>query len=214
LRARERAVVVRRKPLTPTEYRAAEMLGQGATQAAVAAELDTSSTSIRRLLGRDDFKALVEEARVAAAATEPGEDDRDDEAEAIFRAGMEATMKTTGLPNHAMRMNALIEREKYRAIRARGEIESSEPVVERVFISPDHPDFKQVTDKLDATPPNQSVFVLLASRDVINAEAAIVYLLGEDDGQSEPVSTPYEPVRPHVRGIPQSADPQARGPQS
>lgn len=51
------------KPLTPSQHQAAALLGAGYDQAQTASEVGTTTTSIRRWFKRDDFAALVKEAR-------------------------------------------------------------------------------------------------------------------------------------------------------
>lgn len=59
------------KPLTPDQHQAAALLGAGYDQAQTAAEVKTTTTSIRRWLKRDDFAALVKEAREKALDDNP-----------------------------------------------------------------------------------------------------------------------------------------------
>jgi hypothetical protein len=51
------------RPLTPSQHQAAQLLGEGRDQTAVAKEVGTTPTSIRRWLKREDFAALVKAAR-------------------------------------------------------------------------------------------------------------------------------------------------------
>lgn len=180
------------EPLTPEQRRAAEQLGQGATQQAVADELGVSLNTVRRLVkNRPDFAALVEEAREDPPTT----DERMNEK--TPRSVLEEALLTTkadGSPT-SFAMNAAIALAKLPDDAA-----SSGPVIERVYVLPDHTDHDQVLAILDRYPPNISVGVVdgdddlkkLADRVVPDADGAKVYILsaGGSWGPSQADSPP------------------------
>ena len=150
------------------------MLGKGATQAAVAEELGTSTTSVRRMLKRDDFKRLISAAREKPDATPGRRTPRQ-----VLEENLNATTKN-GDPNINVQMSAAIALERL------DDPTSTEPVIERVYITPDDPAHDQVVGILDATPADEYVAVvdaeddnkLLAERDIPHPEFAVVHLLG------------------------------------
>lgn len=86
------------KPLTPSQHQAAALLGAGYDQGQAAAEVGTTTTSIRRWLKRDDFAALVKEAREKALDENPT-------ARSVCEQALTATQKN-GSPAWQVRLAA------------------------------------------------------------------------------------------------------------
>lgn len=85
-------------PLNEAQKRAASLLGRGWTHKAVAAEVGTSTRSIRRWSDREDFAALVARGREAALAVTP-------DAKKALKDALLAT-KADGTPDHKIRVTA------------------------------------------------------------------------------------------------------------
>jgi hypothetical protein len=189
------------KPLTDDERRAAAELGRGATQEAAAATIGKSTAAVRRLLKRGDFAALVE------AAKEAGQGDEQKASKQTPREVLEEMLTATnrnGEPNKPLRMQAAI------ALSKLPDDASTERVIERVYVTPDHPDHDQIIDILDATPPSESVgvvdsnddFNVLAHRYVPDPQAAKIHVLSgpsspsTGDAPASPGDTPTDAERP------------------
>jgi hypothetical protein len=113
------------KPLTPDQHRAADLLGRGFSQAEVAGELTTTTTSIRRWQKRDDFATLVKQAREQALDANPT-------ARSTLEGLLTATTKD-GRPANALRLQAAVALLR---VSDEGEAKSNR-VVERVYIGED-----------------------------------------------------------------------------
>lgn len=181
------------KPLTPEDHRAADMLAKGATQAAVAEELDTSATSIRRLLKRDDFKALVAEAR-SDRATDPAPDKTTPRSvleEMLLLKNRDRTAPSTIAMQAAVALARLPDES----------LGSSEPTIERVLLTGDEPFDRKVAAILADTPTDESVYIFIAARDT-GKQAAGAKLIGLTEGPWKP----YEPVDPASPGDTPTSD--------
>jgi hypothetical protein len=176
------------RPLTDDECRAASQLGQGATQQTVADELGVSVKTVRRLTKREDFAALVEEARDDHRPYEVAGD-----GQPTPRGVLEEVLVATnrnGEPNKPLRMQAAIALSKLPDDAASGG-----PVVERVYVLPSDAAHDEVIAILEATPPNVSVGIVdgdaglakLADRIVPDADGGRIHVLS---------SGPYRPSRP------------------
>jgi hypothetical protein len=111
------------RPLNSAQHRAARLLGLGRTAESVAAEVGTSSTSIRRWKRRDDFAALVKQARDDAIDEAPS-------ARSVLESALHATDKS-GHPMWKVRLEAA------RLLLLGNDAEPVEPRVERVFVGPE-----------------------------------------------------------------------------
>lgn len=180
------------KPLTDDERRAAAKLGRGATQQAVADELGVSVKTVRRLNGREDFAALVEQARRPADDTPDPTPDLtadDDEPLQILREVMTGRNPKTGLPT-AVAMKAAIAYANLRA--AKAQEDTSVASVERVVLTGDESFDREVAAILDAKPANETVYIVIAARDA-GERAAGAHIVGLADGPWRP-SRPEEPA--------------------
>lgn len=157
------------KPLTDAQRRAAAQLGQGATQQAVADELGTSVKTVRRLLTkRPDFAALVEEARSETSAAPPDAAPDKPTPRSVLEEMLVAVQKN-GEPAKALRIQAAVALAKLP-----DESLANDRIIERVYVTRDHPDHDQVVGILDATPADEFVavidseddFKVLADRDI------------------------------------------------
>lgn len=113
------------KPLTPAQHQAAALLGAGYDQGQAAAEVGTTTTSIRRWLKRDDFAALVKEAREKALDENPT-------ARSVCEQGLHATNRD-GRPNWNIRLAAAkLLMQESGAVPA-----DAAPRAERVYLDPE-----------------------------------------------------------------------------
>ncbi len=113
------------KPLTPAQHQAAALLGAGHDQAQTAAEVDTTTTSIRRWLKRDDFAALVKEAREKALDENPT-------ARSVCEQALTAT-KSNGQPSWPIRLAAA-----KLLLQDSGSVPGDAPArAERIFMDPE-----------------------------------------------------------------------------
>jgi hypothetical protein len=113
------------KPLTPAQHQAAALLGAGYDQGQAAAEVGTTTTSIRRWLKRDDFEALVKEAREKALDENPT-------ARSVCEQALTATMKD-GRPAWNTRLAAAkLLMQESGAVPA-----DATPRAERIFMDPE-----------------------------------------------------------------------------
>lgn len=202
------------RPLSNDERRAAAQLGQGATQQAAADGLGVSVKTVRRLTKREDFAALVEQAR--SQSTDDGGDQTADGApdkptpRSVLEEMLVAVQKN-GEPAKALRMQAAVALAKL----PDDSLDSDERVIERVYVTADHPDHAQVVGVLDATPANEFVavvdaeddFRVLADRDMSDPTAAKIHAL---TGPSS-ASTGDEPASPEDMPGQPSADETPRG---
>jgi hypothetical protein len=176
------------RPLTDYERRAAARLGRGATQQVVADELGVSVKTVRRLSGREDFAALVEQARSQPSNDGDRTTDRstdDDEPLQILREAMTARNPRNGLPTSDARKAAVA----YANLRAAEAQESgSFASVERVVLTGDEPFDREVAAILDAKPTNATVYIVIAARDA-GERAASAHIIGLSEG-------PWRPSRP------------------
>jgi transposase len=197
------------RPLTDDERRAAAKLGRGATQQAVADELGVSVKTVRRLSGREDFAALVEQARSQppdAADTDRRTDDLDDdEPLQILREVMTGRNPKTGLLT-AVAMKAAVAYANLRAAKAQEE-GASFAKVERVVLTGDESFDREVAAILDGKPPNETVYIVIAARDA-GERAAGAHIIGLSEGPWRP-SRPDPPTSPGDQPIP---DQPPRGP--
>jgi transposase len=178
------------RPLTDDERRAAAQLGRGATQQAVADELGVSVKTVRRLTKRDDFAALIEaEARRPDDAPRPATVNDDGKPLQILREAMQARHPKTGLPLLSAQKAAVA----YANLRAAEAQEgASVATVERVVLTGDEPFDREVAAILDAKPPNETVYVVIAARDA-GQRAAGAHIVGLSEGPWRP-SRPEEPA--------------------
>jgi hypothetical protein len=113
------------KPLTPEQHQAAALLGAGYDQGQAAAEVSTTTTSIRRWLKRDDFAALVKEAREKALDENPT-------ARSVCEQALSATT-TNGRPAWKIRLDAAkLLMQESGAVPA-----DAAPRAERIFMDPE-----------------------------------------------------------------------------
>jgi hypothetical protein len=89
---------VARHPLTPKQQKAADLLGQGWKQKLVASEVGVSTTSIRRWLKREDFRALVTRRAESVLSSAPT-------ARVTLEEALTAT-KADGTPDYKIRVSA------------------------------------------------------------------------------------------------------------
>jgi hypothetical protein len=180
------------RPLTDDECRAAAQLGQGATQQAVADELGVSVKTVRRLTGREDFAALVEEARSEPPddGDRPTDDIGDDEPLQILREAMQARHPKTGLPLLSAQ-KAAVAYANLRAAKAQEE-GASFAKVERVVLTGDESFDREVAGILDSKPPNETVYIVIAARDA-GKKAKGAHIIGLSEGPWRP-SRPDEPA--------------------
>lgn len=195
------------KPLTDDQRRAAELLGQGRTQADASEETGISTRNLRRLAEREDFAALVEEARSERPAE--GRDraaDAPDDSEPlqILREAMTARNPRTELPTADAR-KAAVAYANLRAAEAqdRGSVAS----VERVVLTGDEPFDREVAAILEDKPPNETVYIVIAARDA-GDRAAGAHIIGLSEGPWRP-SRPDSPTSPGNQPTP---DESASGP--
>jgi hypothetical protein len=179
--------------LTDDERRAAARLGRGATQQEAADGLGVSIRTVRRLTEREDFAALVEEARSrpSDSADQRTDDPDDDEPLRILRDSMRATNSKTGLPT-ANAMKAAVAYANLRAAKAQEDTSSAS--VERVVLTGDEPFDREVAAILDAHPANETVYIVIAARDA-GERAAGAHIIGLADGPWRP-SRPDPPASP------------------
>jgi transposase len=196
------------KPLTDDERRAASRLGRGATQQAIADELGVSVKTVRRLSGREDFAALVEQARSEPSdAPEPTPDRAadDDEPLQILREVMTGRNPKTGLPT-AVAMKAAVAYANLRA--AEAQEGGSFATVERVVLTGDESFDREVAAILDAKPPNETIYIVIAARDA-GERAAGAHIIGLSEGPWRP-SRPDPPAPPGDQPTPDQP-PSGRG---
>jgi hypothetical protein len=177
------------RPLTDDERRAAAQLGRGATQQAAADKLGVSVKTVRRLSGREDFAALIEEARSQpsddANADRRTDDLDDDEPLQILREVMKGRNSRTGLPT-SVAMKAAVAYANLRA--AKAQEDTSVASVERVVLTGDASFDREVAAILDAKPASETVYIVIAARDA-GERAAGAHIVGLSDG-------PWRPSRP------------------
>jgi phage FluMu protein gp41 len=183
------------KPLTDDQRRAAELLGQGRTQAEASEQTGISTRNLRRLAERDDFAALIEQAR---NNQRNGGDDRtsdrtadDDEPLQILREVMTGRNSKTGLPT-AVAMKAAIAYANLRA--AEAQEGGSFATVERVVLTGDDSFDAEVAAILEEKPANESVYIVIAARNA-GERAAGAHIIGPSNGPWRP-SRPDPPASP------------------
>jgi hypothetical protein len=183
-------------PLPDFADEAARLLADGTSQAAVAERFGTSSTSIRRLLKREDFRALVEEHRPAepSAPPAPVPTDTDSEEEEVLRRAMRLTNSRDEPTQTAIKAALVLANLKA----ARAEESAATHTVERVLLTGHADTDAEVRAILDSMGPAEGGWVVLAERDVSpESTGFVIHRLTDHPWRPSEAEAPPVPVDPH-----------------